>query len=422
MQHLKPHNNISTASTALQLPSARMARWFTGSVMGLLAATLLLSGCGAKKDHVDPPAPLKEFSASLSTQEVWSRGIGSADRNAQLSLTPFVGSGGAAGGKLLVATDARGHAVALDARTGEQRWAQDLGFDVAGGVGGGQDKVVITGLRGEIAALDLLTGAPLWKIDLGSVVNAPAAVDALRVALRTADGRLVVLNASNGDRMWSDARPVPPLSLQGTSKPVLLQDAVLAGFDNGDFSAYELSSGRRLFTINVALPSGRNDVERMVDVDSTPVMDRGVIYALAYQGRLVAIDTATAQVIWASKMSGFSDLALDNQAIYLTDNNSHLLAIDRRTGRTLWSQDALHARDVSAPLLLNGNLIVGDKEGYLHWFAAEDGRMLARTRVANSAIPRAPRTDGERVFVEAREGRIVALTSSPMVASTPSKN
>jgi outer membrane protein assembly factor BamB len=421
MQHLKPLNNISPASQALQPAFGRMARMLAGSVVGLLAATLLLSGCGAKKDHVDPPAPLKEFSASLSTQEIWSRGIGSADRNAQLSLAPFVG-GSAAADKLLVATDARGHVVALDARTGEQRWAQDFGFEVAGGVGGGRDKVVITGLRGEVAALDLLTGAPQWKIDLGSVVNAPAAVDAQRVALRTADGRLVVLNASNGERMWSDARPVPPLSLQGTSKPVLLQDAVLAGFDNGDFSAYELSSGRRLFTTNVALPSGRNDVERMVDVDSTPVMDRGVIYALAYQGRLVAIDTATAQVIWASKMSGFSDLALDNQAIYLTDSNSHLLAIDRRTGRTLWSQDALHARNVSAPLLLNGNLIVGDKEGYLHWFAAEDGRMLARTRVANSAIPRAPRTDGERVFVEAREGRIVALTSSSTVASTPSKN
>lgn len=421
MQHLKPLNNISSANRALQPSFGRMTRVLAGSVVGLLAATLLLSGCGAKKDHVDPPAPLKEFSASLSTQEVWSRGIGSADRNAQLSLAPFIG-GSSAGGKLLVATDARGHVVALDARTGEQRWAHELGFDVAGGVGGGQDKVVITGLRGEIAALDLLTGAPLWKIDLGSVVNAPAAVDAQRVAMRTADGRLVVLNTNNGERMWSDARPVPPLSLQGTSQPLLLQDAVLAGFDNGDFSAYELSSGRRLFTINVALPSGRNDVERMVDVDSTPVMDRGVIYALAYQGRLVAIDTATAQVIWASKMSGFSDLTLDNQAIYLTDSNSHLLAIDRRTGRTLWSQDALHARNVSAPLLLNGNLIVGDKEGYLHWFAAEDGRMLARTRVANSAIPRAPRTDGERVFVEAREGRIVAFTSSSAVASTPSKN
>lgn len=404
MQHL-PHNK--SPHRAYRASARRQTTLLAAS---FLAVAFLLGGCAAKKDHVDPPAPLKEFAASVSTQDVWSYNMGSADRNAQLSLTPWVGR--SASGSVLVATDARGQVVAFDSRTGEQRWRAELGFAVTGGVGGGGDKAIVTGLRGEVAALDLSNGALLWKADIGSVVNAPAAVGPQSVALRTADGRLVVLNSSNGERQWSDARPVPPLSLQGTSQPILMQDAVLAGFDNGDFAAYELGSGRRLFTVNVALPSGRNDVERMVDVDSTPLFDRGVIYALAYQGRLVAIDAATAQVVWASKMSGFSNITLDATAIYLTDANSHLLAIDRRSGRTLWSQDALHARGVSAPLVLNGQLIVGDKEGYVHWFAAEDGRMLARTRAANSAIPRAPVSDGERIFIEAREGRIVALTSS----------
>ena len=391
------------------LPNKLARQSVSQSAIVLLAAALLLGGCAAKKDHVDPPAPLKEFTASVTTQDMWSYGMGSADRNAQLSLTPWVGR--SASGSMLVATDARGQVVAFDSRTGEQRWRADLGFAVAGGVGGGGNMVVISGLRGEVAALDLANGTLLWKSDIGSTVNAPAAVGPQSVALRTADGRLVVLNSSNGERLWSDARPVPPLSLQGTSQPILMQDAVLAGFDNGDFTAYELGSGRRLFTVNVALPSGRNDVERMVDVDSSPLFDRGIIYALAYQGRLVAIDAATAQTIWATKMSGFSNITLDSQAIYLTNADSHLLAIDRRTGRTLWSQDALHARGVSAPLLVNGQLVVGDKEGYVHWFAAEDGRLLARSRPANSAIPRAPVSDGERVFIQAREGRIVALTS-----------
>ena len=391
------------------LPNKLARQSVSQSAIVLLAAALLLGGCAAKKDHVDPPAPLKEFTASVTTQDMWSYGMGSADRNAQLSLTPWVGR--SASGSMLVATDARGQVVAFDSRTGEQRWRADLGFAVAGGVGGGGNMVVISGLRGEVAALDLANGTLLWKSDIGSTVNAPAAVGPQSVALRTADGRLVVLNSSNGERLWSDARPVPPLSLQGTSQPILMQDAVLAGFDNGDFTAYELGSGRRLFNVNVALPSGRNDVERMVDVDSSPLFDRGIIYALAYQGRLVAIDAATAQTIWATKMSGFSNITLDSQAIYLTNADSHLLAIDRRTGRTLWSQDALHARGVSAPLLVNGQLVVGDKEGYVHWFAAEDGRLLARSRPANSAIPRAPVSDGERVFIQAREGRIVALTS-----------
>lgn len=388
------------------------AAWRLPATFALgLCAALLTVGCGAKKDHVDPPAPLKEFAASLSPQEVWSYNIGSADRNAQLSLTPWVGRN--AGGAIVVATDARGQVIAFDSSTGEQRWRAETGFAVSGGMGGGGDKAVVSGLRGELAAFSLANGTLLWKVDLGSVASAPAAVAPRQVALRTADGRLIVLDASNGTRLWSDARPVPPLSLQGTSQPIMLQDAVLAGFDNGDITAYDLATGRRYFNVTVALPSGRNDVERMVDVDSTPLIDRSVIYALAYQGRLVAVDATTAQIIWATKMSGFSNITLDSTSIYLTDANSHLLAVDRRTGRVLWSQDALHARGVTAPLLLNGQLIVGDKEGYVHWFSAEDGRMLARTRVSSSAIPRAPVTDGQRVFVQSREGRLVALTTSP---------
>jgi len=98
----------------------------------LLSVAFLLGGCAAKKDHVDPPAPLKEFAASITTQDVWSHVLGSADRNAQLSLTPWVGR--SASGSVLVATDARGQVVAFDSRTGEQRWRSELGFAVAGGV------------------------------------------------------------------------------------------------------------------------------------------------------------------------------------------------------------------------------------------------------------------------------------------------
>ena len=280
----------------------KRTEWF---FLGLLTAVVAVSGCSAKRDHVEPPAKLTDISASFSPREVWSSSAGSTDTTGLLSLTPYVSEG------LVAAVDGRGLVVAYDSATGAVRWKRELGLAIAGGLGGGEGLLIATGREGEVVALDLATGEQRWRQSIGSLAYAPAAVGAGRVALRGADGRLVVLAAATGERRWADTRPVPPLSLQGTSRPVVLEDAVIASFDNGELNAYALDNGRKLFTVNVALPKGRSEVERMVDVDSTPLLDQGVIYALAYQGRLVAIDAATTQLIWTRDMSGFSDLAQD---------------------------------------------------------------------------------------------------------------
>jgi outer membrane protein assembly factor BamB len=374
--------------------------------MGLVALALALGGCSGKRDHVEPPTKLTDFQPSFTPREVWSASAGSADGSGLLSLTPFVAEG------LVVAVDARGQVSAHDAATGALRWRREVGFAVSGGVGGGMGLVLVNGRRGELAALDLASGEPRWRVETGSLAYAPAAVGAGRVALRGADGRLLVLDAMSGERLWADTRPVPPLSLQGTGRPLLLEDAVIAGFDNGELIAYAMANGRKLFTINVALPKGRSEVERMVDVDSTPLLDRGVIYALAYQGRLVAIDAATTQTLWARELSGFSDLAQDRAALYLTDARGAVMAIDKRSGKSLWTQDALLHRGVTGPTVVDGMVVVGDREGYLHWLSAEDGRLLARLRPLSSALSAAPRTDGERLYVQGRDGRLVAVIAN----------
>lgn len=383
-------------------PLSKRNEWLT---VGMLALALALGGCSGKRDHVEPPTKLSEIQSSFTPRELWSASLGSADASGQLSLAPFVAEG------LVVAVDARGQVSAYEAASGTLRWRRELGFAASAGVGGGMGLVLVSGRKGELAALSLSSGEPRWTVETGSLAYAPAVAGAGRVALRGADGRLLVLDAQSGERVWADARPVPPLSLQGTSRPLLLEDAVIAAFDNGELSAYALANGRKLFTLNVALPKGRSEVERMVDVDSTPLLDRGVLYALAYQGRLVAIDTASGQTLWARELSGFSDLAHDRGALYLTDARGAVLAIDKRSGKSLWTQEALLHRGVSGPAVVDGMVVVGDREGYLHWLSAEDGRLLARLRPLSSALSAAPRTDGERLYVQGRDGKLVAVSA-----------
>ena len=44
------------------------------------------------------------------------------------------------------------------------------------------------------------------------------------------------------------------------------------------------------------------------------------------------------------------------------------------------------ARPGSAPAYINGYVVVGDYQGYLHWLSAGDGRFVTRYRVGSDAV------------------------------------
>ncbi|MDP1217489.1 outer membrane protein assembly factor BamB, partial [Klebsiella pneumoniae] len=53
---------------------------------------------------------------------------------------------------------------------------------------------------------------------------------------------------------------------------------------------------------------------------------------------------------------------------------------------TLWTQSDLLQRLLTAPVLYNGNLVVGDSEGYIHWVNPEDGHFVAQEKVDSSGF------------------------------------
>jgi outer membrane protein assembly factor BamB len=52
---------------------------------------------------------------------------------------------------------------------------------------------------------------------------------------------------------------------------------------------------------------------------------------------------------------------------------------------------------------------VGDYDGYLHWMARDDGRFLARYRVARSALLSPPLVDGAMLYVADQSGDLTAV-------------
>src|SRR5690625_8024444 len=86
---------------------------------------------------------------------------------------------------------------------------------------------------------------------------------------------------------------MPVLTRRGTSTPLLYEDMVIVGLANGKLVALDRETGGLRWELRVALPQGSKEMERLVDVDGELLLHQGTLYAVAYEGQVVAVDPDT---------------------------------------------------------------------------------------------------------------------------------
>lgn len=344
--------------------------------------TLLLAACGGKETvseySASRPAKLVEFTPSLSVSIAWSAQLNREARRRGFNLTPVEHDG-----KIYV-VEAQGRIAAYDVIKGKLAWERVTKQTFSSGLAVGDGLILVGTEDGEVLALDSITGDPKWRTALSSEVLAAPQLVAGKVIVSLSDGRVIALDAATGHRIWISANNVPALSLRGSGHPVVVGDRVIVGFANGHLAAFNLNNGKRLWETTVAVSRGRSEIERLVDLDSTPKVVDGIIYSVTYQGQVAAIALDSGQILWARDASSAADIAVDNQHVYFSDSNGELWALDRKSGATYWRQDKLHGRSITAPAQWGEYIVVGDFEGYVHWMARSDGQFVARTTMIDA--------------------------------------
>lgn len=375
-------------------------------VGGLLIS---LSACGIKSffeedTYEAPPEPLVEFEMEFEPETLWSEKTG-GNENTYGTLTPWLQ------GELIYTVDDTGMVSAFDALNGDRRWREKLDMPVVSGVGGnGSDRIYVGSQDGQLLALDAQSGETLWEARLTSEVLAAPAANQDYVVVRTADGRVTALDAKEGNRLWDYQRSVPLLSLRGVSAPKIVGDAVIAGFDNGKMVALALSDGKLIWEKSVAIPSGRTELERLVDIDADPVITDDTVYAAAFQGNVAAFALRDGTQQWEREMSVETGIAVTpGEAVYLTDSDSYVWAVQDGSGDSLWRQTRLLRRSATGPVIAGDYIVVGDYAGYLHWIARSDGRFVARQQIDDTAVRAQPLVRDGVLYALTVDGRLSAV-------------
>ena len=380
----------------------------------VLVVFVLLPGCsgiGDKvtsyvvgEDNAEPPSPLVNIDTRVEITKLWEKDMGGGSDEQYLKLVPVF-----AKDKIYVA-DNEGELKAVNSRNGSVIWDQDTETRITGGPGAGDSLVMIGTSEGEILAFSGDTGKSLWRSRVSSeVLAAPQVADNIVVG-RTIDGKIYGLDAAEGKRLWTYDQTVPALTLRGTSAPVIAGEFVISGFDEGRLTAIELRTGKLVWETRIALGSGRSELERMVDIDSEPLVMNDIIYVATFQGRIAAVTLDGGRILWTRDISSFAGICADKNNIYITDDNSHIWALDRYTGNSIWKQEKLQARAVTAPASLGDLVVVGDVEGYLHWMDKTTGEFVSRTQVSDTRIIAPPISVNDVVYTYASDGTLGAYT------------
>ncbi len=397
----------------------------------LLIVAVILSGCAATErvtsyfkggsDNAEPPNPLVEFRPLINVIELWKKNNGVGTDEQYLKLAPVIVN------QRLYIVDSAGSIGAMDATNGKRLWQKKIAasesidgnsgwlrgggdIHITGGPGYGENTLMVGSLEGEIISLSAENGSELWRTRVSSEVLSAPQRDSDIVIVRTIDGKVFGIDGDKGRRLWIYDRTVPPLTLRGTSTPAIDSGIVVAGFDGGKMAALDVRTGKLLWETSISAARGRSELERMVDIDSEPMIVDGTVYIATFQGHVAAVQLETGRILWSSDLSSYAGFSADEQNIYVSDEDSHVWALDRFSGSVLWEQDNLHARATTAPAAIGDQIVVGDLEGYLHWISKKSGEFTARERLCKDPVIAKPIVVGKIVYAYCSDGRLAAYT------------
>lgn len=336
----------------------------------VFSLALFMMACGSgPKYALDPPEPI-EPKIKIATQ--WVAHVGEKHERQQSQLPVKV-----VDDKIYLAnTD--GAVGVMELNTGKVLWQSQMKERITAGPGFDDKVIVVANNEAEVIAMEEGSGKELWRQKVSSEVITEPVVTDTKVFVQTIDGKIFALAKDSGKKLWIDGREIPALTLRGNSRPIVAGTRLLVGFASGELVAYNIDSGKVEWETAIAVPRGRTDLERIVDIDGLFYLDGDTVYVVSYQGKIAAVALEDGRTVWSRDMSSYAGLVVDERQIYVTDEKGFVWALDRSSGATLWRQEKLADRQLTTPVLLGNAVVVADVGGYIFWLSRDDGAFLAQ--------------------------------------------
>jgi outer membrane protein assembly factor BamB len=370
--------------------------------VALLFTVVIIQGCSNARPQL---ADLPKLEHKVNLKKAWRTGV---DGNFGESSERF--NLVAENDSLFFVTD-EGSIYELGQKDGDKRNIIPTEYSPSAGVTRHGDVLYFGTYDAQFVAVSLENKSILWEKTLSSEVLSEASYAAGKLAVQTSDGWLSVLDSETGDILWRAKEDLPSLTVRGTSAPVIAEGKVIAGFADGKLNAFSLQDGALLWSYEVGKPEGRYEIERLSDLDGRLVVKDGVVYAVAYNGTLVALSIDTGRPLWQRSIASSVGVALNGELLAVVDMKSNVFLLNAKNGSEIWTNDALIERDLISPEFFRDYVAVMDRGGYVHLLDLTTGEVAAY-RLADDDVPSGSRmvANDKLLFILTPDSNVTALS------------
>ena len=349
------------------------------SVMFLASCSSLESLKFWDNDEIDldEPRPLNTITNKFEAKRNWEIKF-----NGENSLGNFIP---AFSGDNLFASDSSGNIKSINTSSGKVNWDIETNF-LSSGIAAGFGILIVSDLDGNVIAIDQKDGSELWSVNVKGEVLAPAAIDAKFIIVKTGSGDLMALDKITGEIKWSYRSKLPTLTIRGSSSPVIFENQIYATFDNGRLGVFQIDSGFPVWDGAISYVSGASELENIIDADSNPVIDSGLVFTTNYQGNLNIFDIAQKRSVWTAEASSFHSPVVLRGMMAVVESDSSIKSFSMKTFEESWSIDDYSNRLLSNPISFNGYMVVGDLEGFIHIIDPLNGKTISRKKISKKPI------------------------------------
>jgi outer membrane protein assembly factor BamB len=376
--------------------------------------------------HLDAPGPLRK---------AWDSSAGKgSDAYSRLTASPVVGDG------RIYTVDSQAHVYAFDAATGREVWDKRLapknGTDLptlwgmlgkpntiepTSGMGGGiafdGGKVFVTSGFGVVYAMDAKTGEKVWGQDIGvPIVNAPV-VNGGRVFFSTHDNHFYCLAETDGRQLWTHQGIPESAGVLSSTSVAVSGEFVIVPYSSGELYALRVQNGTVAWS-DVLSHSGQvTALSELDDIAGRPVIDRDLVFAISHSGVMAAISLSSGDRVWSRDVGGTQTPLVAGDWVYVVTDDGKLLCLSRKEGKVRWVHQMPLFEDTenqqriinwNGPLLVSDKLITMSSDGYMEALSPYTGKLLARVEMEGGTSV-APIAANGTVYLYTDDAELVAL-------------
>lgn len=300
-------------------------------ILTILLTLTVLSSCARDRVVNDATFEVEPTAVTPRLAFLWHERLGSPEylgsEPKEFANPSHIG----ASDELVVATS-EGEVVKFQASNGQALWRKRFETEYHAGAVVGSGRAYVASLQGKVKALSLVNGETVWETQLPNSVETRGSYAEGRLFLSDAADMLHAFDAETGDDLWTFAREVPEyFTVKGSCTPVVDKDAVYCGFSDGKLVAVQIDTGEVIWEVD--LSDGKKN---FADVDGAVRVVGDRIYAASYAGGVYALERTTGAPIWHSRVESSAEFVIGDGRMYIASAIGRVVALDLEDGEPLW--------------------------------------------------------------------------------------